>query len=513
MKQFDSFFRSMLPRIPGILLACLLLFASCGGDDSSDDSYAAVESASFTFDETESANNAVRVMANGAWQVYWEPASAAVTVAPSSGNGNGTFYVKDMPKGTSVKVGVRTAAGKASGKTITVTRAAAPAEVTLTVAPADMRFNPTGTNRVTVTSNAAWTASCPNPALKFSPVSGTGDGTITITDAPEGVRCTLTVTAGEGSGAKTGTCEIAFAGTAGYRWAELPATPADMTDKKIHTFWASTVTSGQYLRNYTYCYDTQRHCPLWIAHPQHACYQEGGTTRPATDPWTRDPSMTETEQAIIYPLQVGNYVRAMSLYTESIDKQWIRGHMLASSYRGCDDKNNPAEINTQTFYPGNISPQGRTAFDKVWGDAEKRILDRYVCSDTLYCVSGAYFENDDMVARDASCWNGSGDSRVRYYVPEYSKECIVPTHYYKLLLRTRSGNLRKPVQECSASELKAVGFWFEHADQIGGSSSPTLDKSYLRSVKWIEEKTGFTFFPDVPDEVKGREPVPAEWGF
>lgn len=41
--------------------------------------------------------------------------------------------------------------------------------------------------------------------------------------------------------------------------------------------------------------------------------------------------------------------------------------MLASSYRGCGDKNNPAEINTQTFYPGNISPQGRTAFDKVWG--------------------------------------------------------------------------------------------------------------------------------------------------
>lgn len=172
-EQFDSFFRSMLPADSGDSFSLPAAFASCGGDDSSDDSYAAVESASFTFDETESANNAVRVMANGAWQVYWEPASVAVTVAPSSGNGNGTFYVKDMPKGTSVKVGVRTAAGKASGKTITVTRAAAPAEVTLTVAPADMRFNPTGTNRITVTSNAAWTASCPNPALKFSPVSGT----------------------------------------------------------------------------------------------------------------------------------------------------------------------------------------------------------------------------------------------------------------------------------------------------------------------------------------------------
>ena len=81
MKQLDSFFRNRLnyppPRVMGILLGCLLFFASCGGDDSSDDSYAAVESESFTFDETDAANNAVRVMANGAWQVYWEPASAA----------------------------------------------------------------------------------------------------------------------------------------------------------------------------------------------------------------------------------------------------------------------------------------------------------------------------------------------------------------------------------------------------------------------------------------------------
>lgn len=88
MKQLDSFLRCMLkyppPRVSGILLACLLLFASCGGDDSSDESYAAIESGSFTFDETDDANNAVRVMANGAWQVYWEPASAAVTADPSS---------------------------------------------------------------------------------------------------------------------------------------------------------------------------------------------------------------------------------------------------------------------------------------------------------------------------------------------------------------------------------------------------------------------------------------------
>ena len=506
MKQFDSFFRSMLPRIPGILLACLLLFASCGGDDSSDDSYAAVESASFTFDETESANNAVRVMANGAWQVYWEPASVAVTVAPSSGNGNGTFYVKDMPKGTSVKVGVRTAAGKASGKTITVTRAAAPAEVTLTVAPADMRFNPRGTNRITVTSNAAWTASCPNPALKFSPVSGTGDGTITITDAPEGVRCTLTVTAGEGSGAKTGTCEIAFAGTAGYRWAELPATPADMTDKKIYTHWATTVTTKQYLRNYTYCYDTRRHQPLWIAHPQHACYSEGGTTRPDKDPWSADPEMTDAEQAIIYPTN-GSTNSVVS--GEGNDGyQWQRGHLLASSYRGCGDKFNPAEINKQTFYSSNISAQvmdNNSVFQKLWGKAEWKILDDYVCADTLYCVSGVYFENDNRTAMDASWINSSNWVGHR---TGYAKTVIVPTHFYKLLLRTKSGVSKKAIQECAPSELKAVGFWFENSDE----GDATFGRAQMKSVKEIEEKTGFTFFPDVDESVKATY-NPAEWGF
>lgn len=290
-----------------------------------------------------------------------------------------------------------------------------------------------------------------------------------------------------------------------YRWAELPATPADMTNKKIHTYWASTVTSNQYLRNYTYCYDTYRHCPLWIAHPQHACYEEGSGR---TNVWKRDEYMTDAEQAIIYPLPEVNGNRALSLYTESLDRQWTRGHMLMSNYRGGTD----TELNAQTFYSCNIAPQGGAAFDKLWGAAEVRIQDDYVCADTLYCVSGAYFENDNLTAMDASGWNTTDDGQVRYYVAGYSKVCVVPTHFYKLILRTRSGNSGKAIQECSASELQAVGFWFEHADEINGSTSPTLDASYLKSVEWIEQQTGFTFFPDIPDSVK-QQCNPSDWGF
>lgn len=213
MKQLSALFRRMLGfpfPISGAFALCLLLPASCGGDDSSDEGYAAIESASFTFDETTPANNAVRVIADTGWQVFWTPESAAVRVDPASGSGNGTFYVRDMPKGTSVQVGVRAASGRTSGKTITVTRAADAVGVTLTVAPADLLYDPASpaSNVVTVTTNASWKAACPNSALKFSPASGTGNATITITDTPAGQRSTLTVTAGEGSGARTGTCVI-----------------------------------------------------------------------------------------------------------------------------------------------------------------------------------------------------------------------------------------------------------------------------------------------------------------
>lgn len=298
-------------------------------------------------------------------------------------------------------------------------------------------------------------------------------------------------------------------GSAGkeYRWAELPDTPADMTNKKIHTFWSTTVLTKQHLRNYTYCYDTKRHCPLWIAHPQHACYQEGGRTRPKTDPWAADPNMTQAEQAIIWVWPGDN--RDKYVVSESPLYSWGRGHMLASGYRGCGDANNPAEINVQTFYSCNIAPQGGKVFSSLWQQAEWRIQDKYVCADTLYCVSGAHFDEGAIAAYDGSWVNTN--AQTRGHIDE-SKPCEVPTHYYKLILRTRNGNTGKAIQECDASELIAVGFWFENGDGTddSGAATPTLGAAHMKSVEWIEQQTGFTFFPDVPPSVK-QQCNPSDW--
>ena len=302
--------------------------------------------------------------------------------------------------------------------------------------------------------------------------------------------------------------EIDFGSTGKeYRWAELPATPADMTNKKIYTFWSTTVSTKQHLRNYTYCYDTKRHCPLWIAHPQHACYEEGGRTRPKTQPWAADPNMTQAEQAIIWVWPGDN--RDKYVVSESPLYRWGRGHMLASGYRGCGDANNPAEINVQTFYSCNIAPQGGEVFSSLWLQAEQHIQDNYVCADTLYCVSGAHFDEGAIAAYDGSWVNTN--AQTRGHIDE-SKPCEVPTHYYKLILRTRNGNTGKAIQDCDANELIAVGFWFENGDGTddSGAATPTLDASCLKSVAWIEQQTGFIFFPEVSPSVK-QQCNPSDW--
>ena len=542
MKQLNSFLRSLLnfppPVISGVFAACLLL-ASCGGDDSSDDAYAAIESDSFTFDETASADNTVRVMANTAWQVYWTPAEAAVKVSPATGSGNGTFTVQDMPRGASVQIGVRTASGKTSGKTVTVTRAAAPEEVELALAPADLNFNPAGTNRVTVTSNASWTASCLNPALKFSPASGTGDGTITITGAPEGERCTLTVTAGEGSAAKTQSVEILHTP---YRFPELPSnwvTPSKTAatvsgDFAFFTHWSKTVKTAKTVRNYSYCYDTRRHNPIWVAYPLADCYGEGGYGRTNPDPWAPDPALSASYQSKIYQSDGPNGSDPYQFWSNNTIRttlnrngSWTKGHLCMSSERGGAN----SEINRQTFYPTNIAPQPNAAastFGTVWACVESVVsgsnntknditaddgrtnVNRV--ADTLFVVSGCYYEHDNWKDYDSSNYS-------QPTTDPNQKECIMPTHQWKIMLRTKAGNTKKRISDCTADELQAVGFWIEtftQSDLVNadtGVGTKAQLRAIVKPVSFIEEKMGMKFFPDVPDEVKSRTPVPGDWGF
>ena len=86
--------------------------------------------------------------------------------------------------------------------------------------------------------------------------------------------------------------------------------------------------------------------------------------------------------------------------------------------------------------------------------------------------------------------------------------CPLPSHYFKVVVRTVKGNIRQPgdrLGNLPAGQLKSIGFWVANE---GGQGEA---KSWVKSVKEIEELTKFEFFPTLPAEVKTQKDA-ASWG-
>ena len=243
-------------------------------------------------------------------------------------------------------------------------------------------------------------------------------------------------------------------------WAEMPA---KVEKANLEYCYHDKLPSNKKLRNYSFCFDKEKHCALWVAYPLHSCYIDGDGDR--TNAWGYDPCCVED----MYEPNLRNayYPKNGSSYSHS------RGHQLPSA-----DRVASYEDNATTFYYTNMTPQLQSLNGATWESLESDIRNKWMCSDTLYVVTGAHFDKGYDYAYDNK---GAG------------KACAVPTHYYKVILRTKSGNSRKWVGKCSASELQCVGFWFDHA-----AKAPRQ----MMSVAEIERKTGHTFFANVPNAPK-----------
>lgn len=289
---------------------------------------------------------------------------------------------------------------------------------------------------------------------------------------------------------------------------ERPATLKSNSDYKYVDHRAKTYKTKQNVRNYEACYDIRRHNPMWVAYPCHDIYWEGGYTRPVKDPWRPDPYFSESEQSIIYASDWDAWPWSSTGGTPSDKYQYwspmptgktvTKGHLMRSAERGCGNKNNPIDLNIQTFYPTNIAPESylnETSKDSHWGMVENILPNQWRCSDTVYVVVGCYYGDNSWSLKDASNWGTTSDK---------SKDCIMPTARYKLVLRTKTGSTGKPIWQCSADEVMAIGFWFPQnftGEKL--SSLPPL-ADYIYSVSDIEKKIGgeFDFFPLAPSGVK-----------
>ncbi len=248
------------------------------------------------------------------------------------------------------------------------------------------------------------------------------------------------------------------------RWAELPAYKAGASyDYIIHY----AMLDNAAVRNYSFCYDTNKKASLWVAYPLHNAYL-GGQKR--TDAWAYDPVVPESYQPYLFKSYKGNY---------------DRGHQLPSADRLAN-----YELNAQTFYFTNMTPQLGDLNQKMWANLETKVRNN-ICSDTLYVVTGAYFGTDAGSTTD-------GDGNI---VP-------IPTQYYKVLLRTKSGKTGKSIRDCTADELISIGFWVDQKNY--GNIEPP--RSICTTVADIEAKTGFSFFPQVKDAAVKQQNNPNSWG-
>lgn len=268
-------------------------------------------------------------------------------------------------------------------------------------------------------------------------------------------------------------------------WGEQPEYRSD--DAYIYKTYYATFVSNQFfpggkLRNYSVCYDVDRHISHWVAYPIFKKVYETPVLSRVND-FNYDPN----DQLPVIPTRDQQYIGTGGNGRGYGARGYDRGHMLPQASRY-----NNYEPNRMTYYGTNMMPQNSTLNQNIWATLEGKVrgwggLQTY---DTLYVVTGAAFKS----TKTSDNANGP---------------IAVPSHCWKVLLRQR-GNQNRQISQFKADELKAIGFVFTNDD----AGAATSIESAVRSVKEIEELTGFKFFrnldPAVADAVKSQKNL-ADW--
>lgn len=253
------------------------------------------------------------------------------------------------------------------------------------------------------------------------------------------------------------------------RWTETPLITesqlAQSNIKYITHYTGETYEDSRLknipIRNYSLLYDTDLKIAYWVAYPLCHWYITGDGKR--TDAWGYDPQVSKSLQA--------------NLSSSYPAKNYDRGHQLPSG-----DRLRSNAINAQTFYYTNMTPQtGKKLNQTIWMDLEDAVRGWSSGTDTLYVVTGAMPTT-------------STDQTIQYTTDIDGKKIAIPKYYFKVLARKVSG------------QYQTVGYKLDNTSYS--------DRNYnigLVSVKELEEMTGFTFFPDVPEITESVKSQKTAW--
>lgn len=247
------------------------------------------------------------------------------------------------------------------------------------------------------------------------------------------------------------------------KWMELPAVTT--TDTKAYISHHSEVM-GESVRNYSMLFDTEYRIALWTAyHISSASF--GPTTR--TDNWRYDPKVPTDLQP-------------------KLERGWgesgvDRGHILPSGTRTANYVSNAA-----TFFYTNMTAQSSELNQGVWGKLEEKVRNYSETCDTLYVVTGSVLKTAQK-------------PEISFVKDNDGKEVAKPQAYYKLVMK----------YDLESDSYKSIAFWYENRKY--DNAEPVAADA--KSVAWVEQQTGYTFFDNLPESIKKSVKeacVPSEWG-
>lgn len=251
----------------------------------------------------------------------------------------------------------------------------------------------------------------------------------------------------------------------GYK--ETPYYSANTSLLQTVTHYATL--NGRKVRNYTVNFDLDNKIANWVAFPLTKEYIAKNVDR--TDAFGPDPSFPAKSQMS----------STMSGYS--------RGHQIASA-----DRLGSRELNKQTFYYSNMTPQLQNGFNGgIWGSLEDKVRGYTSSYDTVYVVTGAVLKTV------------GGLESVKYVTDKGGTSHIaVPNYYYKVVVGMKKSG--------STVTYKGIGFWLEHKNY---ATNAKISSTYACSIDEIESKTGVNFFVNLPSETEKQVEStcnPSEWG-
>lgn len=153
-------------------------------------------------------------------------------------------------------------------------------------------------------------------------------------------------------------------------------------------------------------------------------------------------------------------------------------------------------LNDETFFLSNMVPQDPGHNRQVWRELEEMTRE-WVAEGVVpsaWIITGGFFydpaEEEEATADGLIPFQAIGDNQIS-----------VPTHLFKIVLARREPAAEPP--------FRAVAFVLENRPY----ERPFRFEEHVRSIRWIEERTGLDFFPDLVDpllaeELEGQEGAP-----